>query len=226
MTSLLKIAQFCISLIGSPRRKIFKEAADRFLPSFEFFDAVSVEDLRKGFSIENVRVDLTDLRWTDFERHDPRRQSGPLMFTEIACAYSHIQCWRRARDRGLDYLVVFEDDAVPCRSFQNISIPKDADFVYITDRMPQNSRGEAAGYGCGMQGYVISRPGIEKCLKIFETFYMPIDLQILAHQRSQISFGHGLTKYRRNLLDHEYISAYVTPVPYCVDPGQVESQIY
>ncbi|CAO3459625.1 hypothetical protein [Azospirillum largimobile] len=196
------------------------------MPSFEFFDAVSVEDLRKGFFIENVRVDVTDLRWTDFERHDPRRQNGPLMFTEIACAYSHIQCWRQARDRGLDYLVVFEDDAVPCRSFENISIPKDADLVYISDRMPQNSKGEAAGYGCGMEGYIISRTGIEKCLKIFEIVYMPIDLQILAHQRSQIAFGHSLAEYRRSLQDCQYISAHVTPTPYCLNSGQVKSQIY
>ncbi|WP_158284568.1 glycosyltransferase family 25 protein [Azospirillum sp. TSO35-2] len=225
MSSSLKIAQCCISLKGSSRRSLFKENADRFLPSFEFFDAVSVEDLRQGFSIENVRVDVTDLRWTDHERHDPRRQNGPLMFTEIACAYSHIQCWRRGRERGLDYLVVFEDDAVPCRTFESITIPTDADVVYITDRMPRNGKGEAAGYGCGLQGYIVSRRGIAKCLRIFETLYMPIDLQILAHQRSQIAFGHGLTAYRKPLAQEDYLTAYVTPVPYCVDPGRVASQI-
>jgi hypothetical protein len=61
-------------------------------------------------------------------------------------------------------------------------------MLYISDRMPRNSLGEAIGYrgGCGSEGYILSRAGIAKCLEIFTVLYMPLDLQLIAHQRSML----------------------------------------
>jgi len=52
------------------------------------------------------RLDITKLAWTLHERHDPRRQHAPLLFTEIACAYSHICCWQEAKHKDANYLIL------------------------------------------------------------------------------------------------------------------------
>jgi hypothetical protein len=213
----------CIALVASPRRQTFAANASRYSVPFEFFDAISVENLRHGMTVEGCRLDITNLSWTLHERHDPRRQQAPLLFTEIACAYSHIRCWQQAKHKDANYLIVFEDDAVICRSFDDIAIPADADMLYISNRMPRNSLGEAIGYrGSGTEGYILSRAGIAKCLEIFTVLYMPLDLQLIAHQPSM--HGLGLSHYRRALSDALYLNAYVTPRPYCfhpMEPSQV-----
>jgi hypothetical protein len=206
----------CIALQDSPRRETFARNAKEHSLQFEFFDAISIDNLRQGVAVNGCKIDLTDLNWTFHERRDPRRQHAPLMFAEIACAYSHITCWRRAKEASADYLVMFEDDAVICRSLRGMSVPSDADILYLSNRMPQNERGEACGYGCGAEGYILSHAGISKCLDIFSVLYMPIDLQLMAHQQSQILAGHGITRYRRKLVSDAYLKAYVTPQPYCV----------
>jgi GR25 family glycosyltransferase involved in LPS biosynthesis len=207
----------CIALVDSPRRQQFTANASKYLVSFEYFDAISVENLRNGVTVEGCRVDITNLSWTFHERHDPRRQQAPLLFTEIACAFSHIRCWQNAKRKDASYLVVFEDDAVMCRTFDDIAVPPDADMLYISNRMPRNSIGEAIGYrGCGTEGYILSRTGIAKCLEIFSVLYMPLDLQLIAHQRSM--HGLGLSQYRRTLPDDLYLNAYVAPLAYCVHP--------
>ncbi len=217
MNMIPKTRVYCISLANSANRHAFASNASRYSVYFDFFDAVSVDDLRHGATVEGCKIDITDLAWTFHERPDPRRQQAPLLFTEIGCAYSHILCWQRAKQEGADYLVVFEDDAVMCRSFDDIAVPPDADMLYISNRMPRNSVGEAVGYrGSGTEGYMLSRAGIIKCLEIFSVLYMPLDLQLIAHQRSM--HGRGLSQYRRALSDDLYLNAYVTPQPYCFHP--------
>lgn len=212
-----KARVYCISLANSANRQAFAANASRYSVSFDFFDAVSADDLRQGKSVEGCKIDITNLAWTLHERADPRRQRGPLLFTEIGCAYSHILCWQRAKQENTDYLVVFEDDAVMCRSLEGVAIPPDADMLYISNRMPRNARGEAVGYrGSGTEGYILSRAGIAKCLEIFSVLYMPLDLQLIAHQRSM--HGLGLSQYRRTLSDDLYLNAYVTPQPHCFHP--------
>ena len=217
MNMIPKTRAYCISLANSANRPGFASNASRYSLHFDFFDAVSVDDLKQGTTVEGCKIDLTNLAWTLHERADPRRQRAPLLFTEIGCAYSHILCWQRARQEDADYLVVFEDDAVMCRSLEDIAIPADADMLYISNRMPRNSAGEAVGYrGSGTEGYILSRAGIAKCLEIFSVLYMPLDLQLIAHQRSM--HGRGLSQYRRTLSDDLYLNAYVTPQPYCFHP--------
>jgi LPS sulfotransferase NodH/GT2 family glycosyltransferase len=208
---------YCVSLANSANRHAFASNASRYSVSFDFFDAVSADDLRQGKAVEGCKIDITDLAWTLHERADPRRQRAPLLFTEIGCAYSHILCWQRAKREDVDYLVVFEDDAVMCRSLDDIAVPPDADMLYISNRMPRNSAGQAVGYrGSGTEGYILSRAGIAKCLEIFSVLYMPLDLQLIAHQRSM--HGLGLSQYRRTLPDDLYLNAYVAPQPYCFHP--------
>jgi GR25 family glycosyltransferase involved in LPS biosynthesis len=217
MNTIPKTRVYCISLASSANRHAFASNASRYSVCFDFFDAVSVDDLRQGATVEGCKIDITNLAWTFHERADPRRQHAPLLFTEIGCAYSHILCWQRAKREDADYLAVFEDDAVVCRSFNDIAAPPDVDMLYVSNRMPRNSMGEALGYGgSGTEGYILSRAGITKCLEIFSVLYMPLDLQLIAHQRSM--HGRGLSQYRRALSDDLYLNAYVTPQPYCFHP--------
>ena len=94
-----------------------------------------------------------DLRWTFHERRDPRRQAAPLLFTELACAYSHVACWQWALDSDLDAMVVFEDDAEIIRPLQEADVSGIFDLKYLSNRMPADTEGAACGYGCGTEGY-------------------------------------------------------------------------
>ena len=223
MTSGTDLAVFCISLRDSPRRATFAAAAAAHSVAFEFIDAISPADLRRGFTIENCRIDITDLRWTRHEQLDPRRQEAPLLFTEIGCAYSHIACWLIGQARKLDHVCVFEDDAIICRPLADISIPATADILYLSERVPHNSRGEMTGAGCGTEGYILSRRGILKCLEIFRVLYMPIDLQLMAHC---IGSGDRFAGYRRDLDIEHCLNGRVVTEPYCRHPEHDQSQVF
>ena len=208
---------FCISLKVSQRRHSFAAVASRSNVSFEFFDAVTIDDVRTGLSVPGCHLDMSDLRWTWHERHDPRRQHGPILFAEIACAYSHLKCRQAAAKMDADYVVVFEDDSIIVNPLASIHIPTGTDILYLSNRMPYNERGEAFGYGCGTEGYLLTRSGIAKCLQIFSILYMPVDLQLIAHQLSQINLaGNSICQFRRLLPQDAYLRAYESDVRYCV----------
>src|SRR5690349_11026123 len=99
----------CVSVKDSARREKFSSTAQRHGMPFSFVDAVTPDDVRMGRIPPGVKIDLSDLRWTFHEKNDPRRQQSPLLFTELACAYSHIGCWQLAARQPIDYLAMFED---------------------------------------------------------------------------------------------------------------------
>jgi GR25 family glycosyltransferase involved in LPS biosynthesis len=200
----MKTKTVCISIAESPRRRRFQKTAEKLGVDFEFVDATTRQDLLAGLILDNCTIDITDLSWATHEQHDVRRSTGPLGFGEIGCAYSHIRCWQMGRAEDLDFLVVFEDDAALERALEPKDFPdNDVDMLYLSNRMPSNEDGETWGYGAGLEGYILSRNGMRKALRILEKLYMPIDLQVLAHHESQGSYGHGLTKYRRNEIDQD-----------------------
>jgi GR25 family glycosyltransferase involved in LPS biosynthesis len=211
----MKFTVLCISVRDSERRKEFSLAAERHGVQFSFADAVTPDDIRMGRTPSGMRVDLTDLRWTLHERSDPRRQKSPLLFTEIACAYSHVSCWQWAARNELDFLVVFEDDAEIVRPLHDADFSGAFDLKYLSDRMPSDVEGAASGYGCGTEGYLLTRSGVFKALRLFSTLYMPIDLQLIAHSKGQIQHGHGLSTYRRADLADYYLDARVSSSPVC-----------
>ena len=211
----MRFGVVCISLKGSERRVPFSAAAERYGMRVSFADAVTPEDIRTGRVPTGVRVDLSDLRWTFHERRDPRRQAAPLLFTELACAYSHVACWQWALDSDLDAMVVFEDDAEIIRPLQEADVSGIFDLKYLSNRMPADTEGAACGYGCGTEGYALSRSGIQKALKLFATLYMPIDLQLIAHSKAQIRSGHELAAYRRPEFEEHYLDARVASSPVC-----------
>lgn len=220
------IAVFCISLRDSPRRAVFAAAAAAHAVAFEFFDAITPADLRQGRTIDGCRIDITDLRWTEHERLDPRRQRAPLLFAEIGCAYSHLACWQIGRARNLDRICVFEDDAIICCDPRGIDMPDGADILYLNQRIPHDANGEITDDVGGTEGYLLSRSGISKCLDIFSVLYMPIDLQLVAHQARRVQKDGQLSAYRRERDSACTLNARVAGVPCCVLSDDTESQIY
>jgi GR25 family glycosyltransferase involved in LPS biosynthesis len=211
----MNMAVLCISVPGSERRPVFASHALKHSLKFVFADAITPPDIRVGRIPPGYKVDLSDLRWTFHERFDPRRQTSPMLFTELAVTYSHISCWQWAVHANVDFLVVFEDDAEIVRPLSEEDFVQPYDLQYLSNRMPWDESGMAAGYGCGAEGYSVSRAGLFKLLKIFSVIYMPVDLQFIAHSKSQIACGHGLVEYRRKDMEEYYLDARVAPVPVC-----------
>jgi GR25 family glycosyltransferase involved in LPS biosynthesis len=219
-------AVFCISLKDSPRRAAFAASAAAHAVAFEFVDAITPADLRRGTTMEGCRIDITDLRWTHHERFDPRRQQAPLLFTEIACAYSHMTCWRIGASRNLDHICVFEDDAVICRNPNDIDLPDGIDMLYLNQRIPHDRHGRIPDDAGTTEGYILSRTGMLKCLEIFRVLYMPVDLQIIAHHAHEIRRKVPLSDYRRDKDSACSLNARVANGSYCIFPDDDESQIF
>lgn len=221
----MKTLTLCISLAHSPRRDVFAAQAERHGIDFTFFDAITPDDLRCGFRIAGCTLDLTDLSWTAHDRDDPRHWRTPMLFTEIACAYSHIRVWQIAREHDVDRLVVFEDDAALLRGLDDLAMPASADLLYLGNRVPRTATGEASWPGCGTEGYVLTRAGIAKCLNIFSVLSMPIDLQLVAHQESQIRLDNPIARFRRDLPASAWLYAHVVASPVCLHPDDSVSTI-
>jgi GR25 family glycosyltransferase involved in LPS biosynthesis len=135
-------------------------------------------------------------------------------------------CWNIGKTRDMDYICVLEDDAIICRKLKGIDFPDAADLLYLGERVPHNGRGEIVGDGYGTEGYILSRARMLKCLEIFRVLYMPVDLQIMAHQSHRINEWDRLFDYRRDIDSRYYLNARVAIRPYCRHPDYNESQIY
>ena len=119
--------------------------------------------------------------------------SRQLRAGETACFLSHRECWQRIVDEELSCAAIFEDDlhlgtdaAALLRS--GAWVPEEADVIKIetklkyarVDRSPlckvggrtlNRLRSRHAGAG----GYIVTRKGAEKLLRMSETFSSPAD---------------------------------------------------
>lgn len=109
------------------------------------------------------------------------------------CFLSHRGCWQRIIDEKLPYAAIFEDDlhlgddVAPL--FANGDwVPEEADVVKIETMRQPTRMGKTpiaapagrklyrlAGKHIGAGGYVVTRKGAEKLLKMSETFGDPVD---------------------------------------------------
>lgn len=110
-----------------------------------------------------------------------------------ACFLSHRGCWQRIIDEALPYAAIFEDDLHladdAATLFANGDwVPDQADIVKVEtmrqptrmDKRPIAALGarklyRLAGKHIGAGGYVVTRKGAEKLLKMSETFCNPVD---------------------------------------------------
>ncbi len=65
---------------------------------------------------------------------------------EVGCALAMFRLWRRVVDQGLPYLLIFEDDVLPRPDLDSLGpsywaeTPRDADFVFLGNRMTVDGR--------------------------------------------------------------------------------------
>ena len=206
-----QLPAFVISLDrASERRTRFFEAAERHGWNVTTFPATDLRDLRierLSMELETVHADseppvsITGLRGADGNR-------GPGDGA-YACAVSHLRAWKWMIEEGHRAICVFEDDAVIERQFDLPSLPSDADFVFINDRVsalvPDEimTEGELPAWvaanpfaplvpGCGMEAYIVTDRGAAKAIALLEKMSSPIDLQLLACGHGTALASHSL----------------------------------
>jgi glycosyl transferase family 25 len=110
-----------------------------------------------------------------------------------ACFLSHRGCWQRIVDEALPYAAIFEDDLhlgndVAALLANGDWVPENADVVKLETMRQPTRMGKTplaapgarklyrlAGKHIGAGGYLVTRKGAEKLLKMSETFSDPVD---------------------------------------------------
>ena len=160
----LILKNFVISLSSALERRhhiaqVFNEQGI----DFEFFDAITPE---KAYDLK--------------EKYFPECCSDNISAADLACAMSHIAVWLRAKELGLKYVAIFEDDVYLGENatlFLNSSnwIPKNIDVIKLETFLTKIFLGDSAGnihnrslyqlkhFHFGGAGYILSLKAID-CL--------------------------------------------------------------
>ena len=121
------------------------------------------------------------------------RDFAPWSGNEAACGISHIRLLRELIDSGAQWAVVLEDDAIILHRIPTDidawGIPADADIVLLNDRSVAGAIEVTAGHfsygkvvgGAGTDGYLISKIGAQKLLRILDPLKDPLDFQMYSH---------------------------------------------
>ena len=107
---------------------------------------------------------------------------------EYGCWISHLKCYKYIVDNVIEWSIVMEDDAILkpdlSKKLKNISIPDDADIIYIHSRgsKAKKKKSDIKGFdmyidGWGTDGYIISYRCAKKILDSIysKIYYLPID---------------------------------------------------
>jgi glycosyltransferase involved in cell wall biosynthesis/GR25 family glycosyltransferase involved in LPS biosynthesis len=184
-------AVFCISLLNDERRPRFAASMEKIGQQFVWWTAVDGRGLSRK---EMSAMSQVPIEWEIDDDKDVLHRVG-----EAALIASSIGLWTHAKEQGLDHLVVLEDDTEVMRKLV-LEVPDDADLVFFNDRSVRNKEGLTWGYVCGTDGYLVTKQGLDKLLKIFSTMYLPLDLQMIANMESMRDSNHHLFGYRREHL--------------------------
>lgn len=141
--------------------------------------------------------------WDKFGGGDALRRTG-----ELALTLSSIELWKHALAKGLERIAITEDDTT-LRSAIIMPVPDDADLVFFNNRSFRNHIGLTWGGVCGTDGYVVTKKGMEKLLDIFETIFMPLDLQMLVQMESMHQCQHHLIEWHQT--DKPMLRSYTAP---------------
>ena len=124
---------------------------------------------------------------------------------EIGCTKSHRAVWAEFLASGQPHACVLEDDALLSADFNRIIaeqrwLPACYDLIKIEttqqdillDKRPDSQIANRNLYGCarrhlGAGGYIVSRSGAEKLLKLSETYRYPVDVLMFDHRVPEFS---------------------------------------
>ncbi len=201
---------------AAERRKRFFAAAKRYRWQAEVFPAVDKADLivtPRGKtkarvshrSDDSISLEAVAGSWGHISL-------GPGHY---ACALSHLLLWKKLAASGESHWCIFEDDAVLEQRYVDLPLPRDADFVFLSDRVQSlvprgiNSQMEFERWmattpfaplvpGCGTEAYIVTRKGAETGLKLMQPMFWPIDLQLMAYGHGTVASGHRMAQERRD----------------------------
>lgn len=97
----------------------------------------------------------------------------------VGCALAKFRLWRRVVDRGLPYLLIFEDDVLPRPDLNGLGpaywadTPRDVDFVFLGNQMTvepnDRDRRVVRALSWTSHAYIITRDGARRSLELLAT---------------------------------------------------------
>jgi GR25 family glycosyltransferase involved in LPS biosynthesis len=128
----------------------------------------------------------------------------------IGCYLSHITLWKKLLESDKEYMLIFEDDAVPQENNLDIKIKElineksDFDIILlgneIRDTIPLKNKSKNLRkciFFFGLHAYIISKKAVKKLIK----YIFPIDIQIDSYislynkKDSEFNVYHTINKY-------------------------------
>lgn len=178
-----KFGIFTLNLARSPeRREHFMGQAKKASIEFEFFDAV--DGLGKDVS--------------EFASYNREKRINKFYYdmkpTEIACYLSHYNCIKAAYDKGMEKVVIFEDDISFGENFKHVldyclALDKRFEMIRLYGlKKPKSIKLAEIGFGynliiplntmCSATGYVLNRQGMKKVLDYGSQITAQFDIMI------------------------------------------------
>ena len=106
------------------------------------------------------------------------RNQKQAFLGELGCYMGHYNAWKTVVEKKMESCLIMEDGVRMLRAdFNNLTMPKTLDILYVNAEMEQHPTFQVFGYGT--QGYVVTYEGAKKLMKECAVLSMPIDLQIL-----------------------------------------------
>ena len=181
-----KVYTNIISLGRASNRVRNVRSQSKRLRNFRIFSAIDSEDVE---GLDRLK-----------KEHNVHLSGG-----RAGCALSHICLLNQFIQSEEKYTIILEDDcvildALPTsvseveKLFRDIGIVRTerVDILYLSQRIKCNKRREITG-GCGTEGYVFSRSGAKKALKVLDNLTKPVDLRLQGHyprcRQSVLGFG-------------------------------------
>jgi GR25 family glycosyltransferase involved in LPS biosynthesis len=189
-----------MSIEGDERREPFEQQLAALQQSFQWWNAI---DGRNASRAEMEAMTERPVIWDSRGGSDALRRTG-----ELALTLSSIELWKHALAEGHEQIAILEDDT-SLRAPIVMPVPDDADLVFFNNRSFRNHSGLTWGGVCGTDGYLVTKQGMEKLLNIFETIFMPLDLQMLVQMESMHQCQHHLVKWCQT--DKPKLRSYTAP---------------
>ena len=178
----------------------FEQRLAELQQSFQWWDAIDGRGLSRS---EMESMTDRQVVWDKRGGNDALKRTG-----ELALTLSSIELWKDALAKGYERVAILEDDTT-LRAAIVMPVPNDADLVFFNNRSFRNHNGLTWGGVCGTDGYLVTRQGMEKLLNIFETIFMPLDLQMLVQMESMHQCQHHLVEWYQ--ADKPMLRSYTAP---------------
>lgn len=177
------------------RRELFRHFVQKHGWRVEFWPAVDGRSLAPS--------DFPDWVAAGGERASTLQ---PLAPSEVGLLCSTRSLLLEASEKNLDYLAVFEDDAIVFAP-PHLRVPPRFDLVFFNSGISATVDGRVTG-GCGGLGYLLSRSGIEKVLRMLEWADEPIDLLFLKAIPTSEFASHVRQSKRADIVEELILEAY------------------